>query len=131
MNKADRSSYIEYRIESVHKALASARLLAENSMWEACTNRLYYAVFYAVNALLVKNEIKASTHSGLKTQFSLRFVKTGLLPKNFGVLLSRVFDLRNEGDYGNLFTIEEEEIVNLFPEVEQMIDRIIIEIRKS
>ena len=35
----------------------AARVLVQNGFWNSAINRLYYSVFYAVNALLVLNGI--------------------------------------------------------------------------
>ena len=49
--------YIAYRLAKATEALRDAKLLAENESWNACVNRLYYACYYAVSALLLKNEV--------------------------------------------------------------------------
>ncbi len=87
-------------------------------------NRLYYACFYAVLALFAKHEINSHTHSGVKTQLTLHFVKTGKLGKNLGMLYTDLFDFRQKGDYGDFFDFEEENVINLFPQVEQFIQEI-------
>jgi uncharacterized protein (UPF0332 family) len=57
MNQDERNEYVRYRIESSHKTFEAAKVLAQNGFWNSAVNRLYYAVFYAVNALLVLNKI--------------------------------------------------------------------------
>lgn len=42
-----------YRMSRANEALEDARILAREERWNACVNRLYYACFYAVSALLV------------------------------------------------------------------------------
>jgi len=51
-NKED---YIDYKMQKAFQSLKEARLLIDNAMNETATSRLYYASFYAVNALLVAN----------------------------------------------------------------------------
>ena len=46
---------IRYRIQRAFETLDEARLMAESDHWNGCVNRLYYACFYAVNALLQTN----------------------------------------------------------------------------
>ena len=72
-----KKDYVRYRIESSYKTLEAAKILADNGYWNSVVNRLYYALFYAVNALLVNNGIQTKSHSATKSQFSLFFVKTG------------------------------------------------------
>ena len=113
MNFEERKEYVIYRIESVHKTFEAAKILAENEFWNSAVNRLYYSVFYAVNALLVMNEIQTKSHSATKSQFSLYFVKTGKFDKKYGRLLSELHDWRQKGDYENVFD-NESKIVNQY-----------------
>ena len=46
----ERVEYVKYRIGSAHKTFEAAKVLAENEYWNSVVNRLYYAVFYAVNS---------------------------------------------------------------------------------
>jgi uncharacterized protein len=51
MNSDEKKEYVKYKIESAYKTVDAAKILAENGFWNSAVNRLYYAVFYAVNAL--------------------------------------------------------------------------------
>jgi uncharacterized protein (UPF0332 family) len=119
-----RQDYIAYLMERAWSAFNDAKALADIRSWNSSVNRLYYASFYAVLALFAKYDINTHTHTGVKTQLSLRFIKTGLLDKSFGLLYSDLFDFRQKGDYGDFFDFEEETIVNLFPQVDQFIKAI-------
>lgn len=66
MIEKDRIEYVQYRLESAYKTFEAAKILSENGFWNSAVNRLYYAVFYAVNALLVSNEINTKSHSSTK-----------------------------------------------------------------
>lgn len=59
MKASDRDAYINNRIETAYKTFEAAKVLAENGFWNSSVNRLYYSVFYIVNAILVKNGIIA------------------------------------------------------------------------
>jgi uncharacterized protein (UPF0332 family) len=63
-----KADYINYRLNKAQESFNDAKLLASNQSWNSCINRLYYTCYYAVSALLLKNDIAAQTHSGLKTQ---------------------------------------------------------------
>ena len=66
-----RSDYVTYRLSKAYEAFEDARLLAENGSWNSSINRLYYACYYAVSALLLQKNVTTQTHNGLKTQFNL------------------------------------------------------------
>lgn len=76
MKEGERSDYIQYRIEKAEETLEVAELLIENSKWNSAINRLYYSCFYAVTGLLVKTGKVTKSHSGVKTQFFLEYIKT-------------------------------------------------------
>ena len=58
-----------YRMERAHETLEDARILANAGRWNACVNRLYYACFYAVSALLVGDGLSSSKHAGVRSLF--------------------------------------------------------------
>lgn len=70
MTREERIEYSKLRMVSAYNTFEAAKLLVQNGFWNSAVNRLYYAVFYAVNAILVLNEIDSQTHSGMRTQFS-------------------------------------------------------------
>ena len=131
MKNDERTSYVKYRIETAYKTFKAARVLADNRFWNSSVNRLYYALFYVVNALLVLNEIQTKSHTATKSQFSMHYIKTGKLDKKYGRLLSQLFDWRQKGDYENIFDYDHEMVEPLFPQVEEMIKVIEKEVNKS
>ena len=131
MTNEEQNEYVKYRIESARKTFGAAKILAENGFWNSTVNRLYYTLFYAVNALLVLNGIQTKSHSATKSQFSLLFVKTGKFDKKYGRLLSELFDWRQKGDYENVFDYDNESVKPLFGPVAEMIDLIEEEIKSK
>ena len=131
MTFEERKEYVNYRIESAHKTFDAAKILAENGFWNSAVNRLYYSLFYAVNAILVANEILTKSHSATKSQFSLHFVKTGKFDKKYGKLLSELFDWRQKGDYENIFDYNKSSVQPLFKPVNEMIELIEKEIKNT
>ena len=112
---------IKYRIERANETLADARLLANSKSWNSCINRLYYASFYIVSALLLKNNIRTNTHNGCKSKFHAEFVKTGIIDKNFGKLYSDLFDWRQEGDYADFIAFDQVTVAPLLEQTEKLI----------
>lgn len=112
-----KEDYIKYRIAKSKEVFEDAKILASNSRWNSCVNRLYYSSFYLVSALLFKNDIKAETHNGTKTRFFHDFVKSNLISKEYGKLYSNLFDWRQESDYGDFMDFDEETVNPLIEEV--------------
>jgi uncharacterized protein (UPF0332 family) len=126
MTISNREDYINYRFHRAEESFEEALILAKEERWNAVINRLYYACFYAVIALLIKNNIATQTHDGARTQFGLFFVKTGIIDKESGKLFSKLFDYRQKGDYGDLFDYDVELTMPLINKVKEFL----IEIKK-
>lgn len=88
-------------------------------------NRAYYAALNAVRSILILEGANPESHDGAVTLFSLRFVKTGVLPvdviKKFKVLLSRRTDV-DYGDFDTTGVAEAEDSLRHAGEIVQMID---------
>ena len=124
MKKATQQDYIKYRLEKAWKTLEDAKYLASIKSWDSSINRLYYACFYSVLALFSKYQIPSHRHSGVKTQFALHFIKTGILDKESGKLFGDLFALRQKGDYSDFLDIEEKHVIPMIPKVEQFLNKI-------
>ena len=60
---------VSYRLERARESLAEARLLLEQGHTNTFVNRLYYACFYAISALLLARDLSPAKHSGLRRSF--------------------------------------------------------------
>lgn len=124
MKNVDKNAYIKYRLEKAVETYDVALLLFDNSKWNSTINRLYYSCFYAVSALLVKQGINATSHSGIKSMFFLNYVKNKKISIEFGKLYSDLFDWRQKGDYGDFFDFKEEDVKPLMKPTKELIDKI-------
>jgi uncharacterized protein (UPF0332 family) len=98
---------IKYRLQRAEAALEEAGVMADMHHWETCINRLYYACFYAVNALLLKFDLVSAKHTGVRSLFNSHFIATGKIEKHHGQLYNLLFKYRQQSDYEDLFKIEE------------------------
>ncbi len=94
-----RSAVVGYWFEKAEESMTSARREFEAESLSFAMNRLYYAAFYAVSALLMTNEFSFKKHSGVRAAFHKQFIKTGLLDQKWGRLYDQLFEDRQEGDY--------------------------------
>ena len=46
-----KENYIKYRIENAQETIKEAELLFSGALYKGAVNRIYYAIFYTVNAL--------------------------------------------------------------------------------
>ena len=122
--KEEKEVIVQYRLERAVETLAEAKDLINLSRWYGAANRLYYACYYAVSGLLIKNGYTARTHSGVLGLFGKHFVLTKIISREQNKLYSTLFDLRQGGDYNDWIIIEEEDIVPLIEPVEEFIEKI-------
>ena len=116
-----KEEYINYRIEKSEQAYEDAKLLAAQKSYNACINRLYYACYYIVSALALQSNIQTQTHSGLKAQFNLHFIKTNKVSVNMGKLYADLIDSRQKGDYGDLYDFDKETVNDFIEPVAEFI----------
>ena len=96
---------LRYRIEQAHDTLREARILLGESALRGAINRAYYAMFYAMLALLATRHLGTSKHSAIISLFDREFVKTGVFPRDLSRALHIAFDRRQTHDYGEMVPI--------------------------
>jgi uncharacterized protein (UPF0332 family) len=103
---------VTYRLEQAHESLDAAGVLLEKKLDRPALNRAYYAMFYAVLALLATRKQETSKHSGAISLFDKEFVKAGMFDKDFSRWLHEAFDLRQRSDYtiGHQVTREQAQV---------------------
>lgn len=117
-----KTDLIRYRLSRSKDTFIDARILADKERWNSAINRLYYAAYYAVIALLLKYNLKPTTHNGAKTVFSEHFIKKEIIPKEFGKLYSQLFTWRQKGDYDDLYDFNKENVLPYFEPVQKLIE---------
>ena len=124
LNDDDRKELVFYRIEKSYKVLDEARDNAKLGHWNLTANRLYYSVFHICQALLLSNGDTPRRHAGMIHKIGQDYVLEGKLDKSFGRLISRLYELRQSGDYDDKFDATEDEIMPYFEQVELLLDKI-------
>lgn len=94
---------VKYRLENAKDKLESAELLLNAGKYRDSIGRSYYAIFTAVRAVLAKDKIDFSKHSGVIAYFQKEYVKTGIFDKKYSKFLQSAFQIRNSCDYDDFF----------------------------
>ena len=111
----NKQEYVLYRLEKANETLREVELLINNKFWNTAVSRMYYACYYTVSSLLIKNNITTSTHSGTRQKFGELFVKTGKIERYLGKHYSDLFEKRTKSDYNDFFDFDEETVMRLYP----------------
>ena len=76
------------------------------------------------------SDLQPTTHTGVKSNFSEHFIKSGKVDKKYGKIYSQLFSWRQKGDYADLFDFDKEIVDPYFEPVKEFID-VIIELLKN
>ena len=123
--------YVHYRMERAEQAFEAAKASMERSLYNDAVNRIYYACFYAVSALLISRGFSSSKHSGVRSLFERHFVKDGPLPRQLGKFYHQLFDFRQEGDYADFVAFAQEDVEGWFGQAREFIAEIANVIEKQ
>ncbi len=116
--------YVKYRIARAKETIKEVQTHIDNNFWNTAINRMYYACFYAVGALLVRHNINVSTHAGVRQKFGQHFVKPGKVNRNLAKHFTDLSEKRNKGDYNDFYDYDEETVLRLYPKTKEFIDQI-------
>ncbi|MBR1570422.1 MAG: HEPN domain-containing protein [Bacteroidales bacterium] len=98
-------------------------------MWDVVTNRIFYAAFHAVSALLINDHIEVRSHKGAGLMFGQKYVIPGIFSADDGRLYAKLQDIREKSDYNLVYQSDEEEMAPLIEKTRDLIERIRIKIK--
>lgn len=110
LSDEERDAVVFLKIQKAYETLSQAEGIAQLGYWNAVANRLYYACYYITTALLIYNKHTAQTHSGVIRLFGLHFVTKDIVSKEQSRFYSKLFEMRQTGDYDDLYILTEEDV---------------------
>ncbi len=125
MTPEQRFDIIRYRLTSAKSLLKEIRDHIDHGYYNTAMNRMYYACFYAVSALLLHEEIDGvKTHEGVRQMFGKHIILNGLMPREWGHFYTVVYNNRSSADYEDFKNYDFAETDELYPQVCTFIDLI-------
>jgi uncharacterized protein (UPF0332 family) len=97
--KEKKAEIVRYWWDRVQESLGAAQRELAADSYNFAMNRVYYALFYAVSALLLEEGHRFRKHSGVRAAFNREIIKTGRMEQKHGDLYNEIFDDRQAGDY--------------------------------
>jgi uncharacterized protein len=119
--KPNEKDLIRYRLDRAGETLEEAQVMLKTGHPSGAVNRLYYACFYAVNALLLCRNMSSARHSGVLSLFNKNFIKSGVFDAKFGHFYTRLFDRRQDSDYEDTVPPTIADVEKLLPQTEDFI----------
>ena len=97
------SEEVRLYIERANLDLKAAQATLDDGFYGVAVSRAYYAMFYAVGALLASRGLARSKHTAVHAAFGEHFVKTGLIEPQYLRRLVDAFEARSDADYDAAF----------------------------
>lgn len=118
LTDSERIALVQYRIQKANDTWEETKDIVKGELWYAAANRMYYSCYYLTSALLISYGIEANTHAGVIRMLGKHFVATGLLSDDMGSFYSRLFELRQSGDYDDWKVITAKDVLPLYSQVD-------------
>lgn len=126
----ERRIIVQLELEKAHSIMAQIENLKILEYWDNIANRLYYAIFHAVSALLINDGHSVNTHKGVVVLFGQHYVRTGVFDMGDGKLYSQLQTMREKGDYNCAYQTSEDEVLPLIEPANALVNKIVDYISK-
>ena len=121
----ERKIIVNLELEKAQAIMAQIEALKKLGYWDNVANRLYYAIFHAVSALLIHDGHSVNTHKGVVVVFGQHYVRTGVFDIEDGRLYSQLQTIREKGDYNCVYQTSEEEVLPMIVPAQNLIEKIV------
>lgn len=92
-----------YRLDKASEMLTTAQRDMDAEDYASANNRAYYCIFHAMRAVLALDGEDYKKHSAVIARFTLNYLKTEILPRDYGKLISNASLIRNRSDYEDFY----------------------------
>lgn len=125
LSAEDRETLVKLYIEKAKVTWSELEIAIESGKWSMAANRMYYSLFHAVSALLVKDKHEVSSHLGAKINFGKYYVQEGIVTHEEGRLYAQLESLRERADYDCFYYTSEEDIKRFLPEAQRLFTHVL------
>ena len=115
---------VSHRMEKSKEAIKAAEILLKSEMLNFSMNRVYYSMFYAVQALLAVDGVSFSKHGQVKGYFNRELIKTMILAKELGQTYNKAFEYRQKFDYVDFAAPDREMVLDYIKKSKGFYDEI-------
>ncbi|MEI7725769.1 MAG: HEPN domain-containing protein [Bacteroidota bacterium] len=124
IDEESRIQLIAYRVTQAKSTALEAEFLLNNDMLRGSMNRIYYSMFYMLQALSLKYQFESSKHTQLLGWFNKTFIHTGTIDVKFSKIITKAYNLRTKGDYATVYDLDKQELLQIFGEMTELISEI-------
>lgn len=117
----ERNILIEHYQAKNQETVEQVKLLLANNQNSLAMNRVYYAIYYMLSALALKEHFSTSKHLQLIGWFNKTFVKGGAVDSRYSKLIQKAYEDRVESDYDVRSSFTKETVEQAFAEMQEVI----------
>ena len=124
LSENERSIIVNREMEKAERTFEDVLFCLRENKWETAANRLYYALFHAMSALLINDEFQVKSHRGVMALFGEHYVRTEIFSKKDGAILSDLVIMRDNADYNCFYEADEEKLSPYIEPTRMLIQKI-------
>ena len=92
--------FARYRLEKAKETLNTAEIVfKEVKDYTSANNRAYYAIFYAIRAVLALEQKDFKKHKDVVAYFNQNYINKEIFPKMIGRKIAQAQKIREDSDY--------------------------------
>jgi uncharacterized protein (UPF0332 family) len=112
---------VKYKIEKASNTLSEARAYAEDMPLGSTVLESYYAMFYAVQALLQARRISSSGHAEVRDLFIKEFIDTGLMNAELSAFYSAMLERYQEVERVHFIEFQRESVMQWLDQADRFV----------
>lgn len=122
MTQEDIQLLIAAKVSDAEEMLKVAEVNYQYEFYNSAVNRLYYACFHIASAALLSIGIEGvHRHEGVRSMFSLHFIKEGRIGIEWKSFYATMVSYRSTADYDCFKHYSKEQVEEMMPLVERFI----------
>ena len=122
MDKKSKEDLCLYRLEKAKNTYKSAQVLFEIEDYSGANNRAYYAIFYAIRAVLALERVDFKKHKDVIAYFNQYYVNTEIFPKKMGRKISQAQYAREKSDYEDGYIVSNDKAKEQLDSAKELIE---------
>ena len=131
MDEETVESLAKYRLVKGRETLNTAEIIfKEVRDYTSANNRAYYAIFYAIRAVLALEQIDFKRHKDVIAYFNKNYINKDIFPKSIGRKIAQAQRVREDSDYDDEYEPsyeKTEQQINTAKELIQLVEEYINE----
>ena len=111
----------KYRLTKAEETLETAKRDMNAEDYASANNRAYYCIFHAMRAVIALDGEDYKKHSAVIARFTMNYLKTEILSREYGKLISNASLIRNRSDYEDFYICSIEDTQKLVEGAEEFL----------